>query len=171
MWLRSPKLEAQTLLDRGHRAPVFGLVEAAWRAARHSSEAVIQPVKEVLRPVSQTVLRVSLSLARSSSSLGLILHRSRFALMWSIKRYFGRPTECYPTVSSPLSNQQGSQFSGIMITCPNQCNCLWRNKCSARVIPAFSKSSVCGIFCHHRMPRMLCTLWMWNASKALMCHR
>jgi len=48
---------------------------------------------------------------------------------------------------------------------------LARNKCSAGIIPAFSKSSVCGIFCHHQMPRMLCRLRMWNGSKALMCRR
>ena len=30
----------------GHRGTVFGLFEAAWRAARRSSEAVIQPVKK-----------------------------------------------------------------------------------------------------------------------------
>ena len=41
-------------------------------------------------------LQMSLSLARASRSLGLMLHSSRFALMWSIKRFFGRPTERCP---------------------------------------------------------------------------
>ena len=59
MWFRSPKSDAQTLLHLGHRGPVFGFVEAVWRAARRSSELVIQPFTKLLRPVSQTVLYIS----------------------------------------------------------------------------------------------------------------
>ena len=47
MWLRSRKSEAQTLLHWGHRGHVFGFVEAVWRAARRSSEVVIQPFKKL----------------------------------------------------------------------------------------------------------------------------
>ena len=102
MWLRSPKSEAQTLLHLGHRGPVFGFVEIVWRAARPSSEVVIQPFTKLLRPVAQTVFHISLSLARASSrSLGLMLQLRRLALMRSMKRFFGRPTERCPTVSSP----------------------------------------------------------------------
>ena len=84
----------------------------------------IQPFTKLLRPVSQTVLHISLSLARASRSLGLMLHLRRFALMLSMKRFFGRPTECCPTVSSPYSNRRGSRLSGILITCPSHRSCL-----------------------------------------------
>ena len=36
--------------------------------------------------------------------------------MWSMKRFFGRPTERCPSVSSLQSNRRGSRLSGILIT-------------------------------------------------------
>ena len=90
-WLRSPKSEAQTLLHWGHRGPVFGFVEAVWRAARRSSELVIQPFTKLLRPVSQTVLYISLSLARASMSLGLMLRTHTHACTHARTHTFNGP--------------------------------------------------------------------------------
>jgi len=62
------------------------------------SDPAIYGAPETSITDSSPYIRVA---CRTSRSLGLLLYLKRFALMWSINRVFGRPTERCPTVSSP----------------------------------------------------------------------
>ena len=100
-WLCSQNWEAQILPKWGHCGPVFGFVAAVWRKARRSSEAASQSLTKCARPASQVAFYTTRSLARVSRSHGLMRHLRRFILMWSINRFFGRPTDRCPDESSP----------------------------------------------------------------------
>jgi len=96
-WLCSPNWQAQVLPQWGHCGPVFGFVAAVWYAARRSSEAASQSLTKCARPASQVAFHTTRSLARVSRPLGLMWHLRRFILMWSMNRFFGRPTDrCSP---------------------------------------------------------------------------